>query len=245
MDILLLRFDAPLMSFGGVCVDAHGVTMPLPGRAMLTGLVGNALGLRHDQTSDLGALQARIVYAARADRPGQVLIDYQTTDLGQTDAFGGAWLQDGNWTTRGRIEERGGGTAKRGTDIRYRHYLADGCVTVALALRHAESTPNLDDVAHALKNPARPLFIGRKSCLPATPIVLGRVEAPSVRRAVEHAPVAAGANPPLLAWWPASDGFDEAAQRQIGLVDDRDWENQVHAGRRWMVEGSVIPEQAR
>jgi CRISPR-associated Cas5-like protein len=40
MDILLLRFDAPLMSFGGVMVDQHGPTDRFPGLAMLTGPAG-------------------------------------------------------------------------------------------------------------------------------------------------------------------------------------------------------------
>jgi CRISPR-associated Cas5-like protein len=41
MDLVLLRFDAPLMSFGAVVVDQHNRTDPLPYRAMLAGLVAN------------------------------------------------------------------------------------------------------------------------------------------------------------------------------------------------------------
>ncbi len=243
MDVLLLRFDAPLVSYGGVCVDAHGVTMPLPGRSMLAGLLGNALGLTHRDAGTLSLLQARIEYAVRADRPGQVVVDYQTTDLGQRDAFGVEWMQNGNWTTHGRLEVRGGGAAKTGTDIRLRHYLADSCATVALTMRTGEATaPTVVELSSALERPARPLFIGRKSCLPARPIYLGRMNATSVRDAIEAVPLAEGARPPVLAWWPSSDGFDPAKQRRIGLVDDRDWRNQVHTGRRWVVEGTVDPE---
>ena len=43
MRALVLRFDAPLMSFGGVMVDQHGVIDRFPGTAMLTGLLANAL----------------------------------------------------------------------------------------------------------------------------------------------------------------------------------------------------------
>ena len=32
MEIMMLRFDAPLMSFGGVMVDQHGPHRPLPRR---------------------------------------------------------------------------------------------------------------------------------------------------------------------------------------------------------------------
>jgi CRISPR-associated Cas5-like protein len=34
MDFLLLRFDAPLMSFGGVMVDQYGPTDRFPGQSM-------------------------------------------------------------------------------------------------------------------------------------------------------------------------------------------------------------------
>jgi CRISPR-associated Cas5-like protein len=43
--ILLLRLEAPLMSFGGVAIDYRGVTRTFPGCAMLTGLITNALGM--------------------------------------------------------------------------------------------------------------------------------------------------------------------------------------------------------
>jgi len=35
MDILLLRFDAPLMSFGGPIVDNHGIIQTYPALSML------------------------------------------------------------------------------------------------------------------------------------------------------------------------------------------------------------------
>ncbi len=244
MDVILLRFDAPLVSYGGVCVDAHGVTMPFPGRSMLAGLLGNALGFTHRDAAALSSLQARIEYAARADRPGELLVDYQTTDLGQTDAHDVQWLQTGNWTTHGRVEVRGGGRAKTGTDIRLRHYLADSCSTLALTLRDEQTgEPSSGEVAAALDKPARPLFIGRKCCLPARPILLGRRDGRGLRDALESAPLADGAHHQMRAWWPLAEGFDPNKHRRVGLVDERDWHNQVHTGRRWMVEGTMGTEK--
>jgi CRISPR-associated protein Cas5/CasD subtype I-E len=80
MDVLLLRLDAPLMSFGGVVVDEHNPTDPLPYRAMLAGLVANALGLTRAQEREFESLQSRIRYAARRDRRGEPLVDYQRLD---------------------------------------------------------------------------------------------------------------------------------------------------------------------
>ena len=44
VDALLLRLDAPLMSFGAPMVDSNGVIQEFPALSMLTGLLGNALG---------------------------------------------------------------------------------------------------------------------------------------------------------------------------------------------------------
>ena len=133
MNVLLLRFDAPLMSFGDVIVDHHNVTDFFPRLSLLTGLFGNALGYRHGDAEALEALQARIEFAARWDVEPTALVDYHTVDLGQPKMAGAGW------TTRGVPEHRGGGQdAKLGTHIRYRHYWANGVMTVAVALTGVE-----------------------------------------------------------------------------------------------------------
>ncbi len=233
LDVLWLRFDAPWMSFGGEVVDKFGVTREFPGRAMLTGLLGNALGYDHAEPERLDALQHRIRYAARQDRAGEVKVDYQTVDLGQD------FLKRPGWTTRGVPEERAGGTSD-GTHIRYRHYLADAVYTVALALSDG-TAPALDDVAEALRSPERPLFLGRKNCLPAAPLLLGRTRAARLRDALaaapppDHRPLLAGRV--MKAWWPVDEGSDSG--RTLAITDDMDWTNQIHVGRRFMQESTL------
>jgi CRISPR system Cascade subunit CasD len=234
IDALLLRLDAPLISFGGVAIDNIGVTQRFPGRAMLTGLLANALGWAHADADNLQPLQARIRYAARCDRAGRAIVDYQTVDLGQD------FLKEG-WTTRGAVEGRGGDPKNReGTHIRYRHYLADAVYTLALSLAPVHDSPTLDEVEAALREPARPLFIGRKCCLPSVPLLLGRTSAETLLRALEAQPRAerADATGPLSAWWPADEDTDRPG-RLIPITDDRDWTNQIHVGRRWMHEGTI------
>ena len=46
-------------------------------------------------------------------------------------------------------------------------------VTVALRLEPSAGAPDLDALASALLEPARPLFIGRKPCLPTAPLFAG------------------------------------------------------------------------
>ncbi|MGI2325515.1 MULTISPECIES: type I-E CRISPR-associated protein Cas5/CasD [unclassified Methylococcus] len=243
MDILLLRFDAPLMSFGGVMVDQHGPTERFPGLSMLAGLLGNAMGYRHGDADALEALQARIEYAARWDVEPEALLDYHTVDLGQEK------MREPGWTTRGEPEHRAGGPAAAfGTHQRYRHYWANGVMTLAVTLKDA-GTPNLDELAAAIVQPARPLFLGRKTCLPAAPLLAGRVEAENVLEALRRTPRVVGRVRPerreernptedrkVNACWPAYLGETEQS-RQTGIYDRRDWRNQIHAGRRIRIEG--------
>lgn len=230
MDCLMLRFDAPLMSFGGVVVDHNHPVDRFPGLAMLTGLLANALGWHHRDVARLQALQARLRFAARWDCPPERLLDYQTVDLGQEH------LDGTGWTTRSVREDRGSGAATSGTHIRLRHYWANGVLTLALAL-DGDTAPTLDELEQALRAPARPLFLGRKACLPAAPLFLARSTAESLRLALAQEPLAsrATAKPEhkLQACWPEGDGEGESRE----VYDVRDWGNQMHLGSRRMTHG--------
>jgi CRISPR system Cascade subunit CasD len=242
-DVLLLRLDAPLMSFGGAVVDNRGPVRDFPGLAMLTGLLANALGYDHRETAALSALQRRISYGARCDRLGVKVTDFQTVDLGQPSLVGTGW------TTRGRIEERGKGDATTGTHIRYRDYWADAVYTVALALTPPEVDPDLDRLEHALRAPARPLFLGRKPCLPAVPVLFGRTRAPSLLDALRSVPRIPRVRwrseepEPLAAWVPGEEGVG-VDTTEIALTDERDWENQIVVGRRLVKATRVSPPEA-
>lgn len=236
MPCLMLRFDAPLMSFGGVLVDQHNRTERFPGRAMLTGLIANALGWYHADAQALNALQSRIEYAARWDVPPTPLRDYHTVDLGQLH------LAQPGWTTRGAPEHREGGeAAKRGTHQRYRHYWANGVMTLALTLR--EGMPDVEAVTTALQRPARPLFLGRKTCLPAGRLVLGLREAADTLSALRMEPRDVRSSPETQhfeACWPpgCDDPALETRQRE-NRTDDRDWRIQAHVGARPMITGHI------
>jgi len=230
MDVLLLRFDAPLMSFGGPIVDNHGVIQAYPALSMVCGLLANALGYDHRESIATQRLQERLQYACRQDRPGTRLRDYQTVDLGQT-----FMNDDLAWTTWGHLEKRKGGTASSGTQIRYRDYWADAIYTVALTLDPADGTPTIDDLAQALRTPARPLFIGRKPCLPAERLLLDHVQVDDLLDPLRD-PRWAKETGTFAAWWPTPPGN---AVNQRPITDARDWANQIHVGERWIATGKV------
>jgi CRISPR system Cascade subunit CasD len=225
---LLLRLEAPLISFGSVSVDEHGFIQRWPAVSMLCGLFGNALGYRRTDAEQLDALQRRIVWAARLDRPGVMVQDFQTAQIGKNDKA---------WTTRGRPEVRGGGAATyESPHIRRRDYWADASIAVAVRLEPADEAPSLDALAQALRAPARPLFIGRKSCLPSCRILEGAVEAGDALAALAQAAFALDSEPVAAVF------FNDVRAKSVAIrrhraSDERRFELDVHAGQVTVFEG--------
>ncbi len=220
------------MAFGGETIDNLGVIRDFPAQSMLTGLIANALGWRREDAAAHDRLQARLVFGARLDRAGSRFTDFQTAELGRDDR---------GWTTSGQPEGRAGGEGTyKGQHLRYRDHHADAAVLVALRLEPADEAPSLDTVADALRRPARPLFLGRKPCLPAAPLFAGWIDAPNVLTALrDAAPLAANARPRVL--WPAGEG-ELPGSRRVDLCDERNWTSGVHGGWRPVCEGSLQRE---
>ena len=249
MQALILHLQAPLMSFGGPQVDQIGPTGQFPTMSQITGLFANALGYTHGNFDRLQRLQARLSVASALVREGEELQDYQTVDLGQ------AHLRNPAWTTRGSTEHRDGGPkARYGTHIRFRRYRADASVLSAVSLSPVDEAPTLREVGDALMAPARPLCIGRKSCLPATRLFIGVIkEADSLTTALAHVPsalpdrwpeVAGGLDDraEIMAEWPVDDECalpPEARLRSYRVIDRRDWRNQLHGGERVVKRGTL------
>ena len=231
-----------MMAFGGTLVDAIGPTRSFPGQAQVCGLLGNALGYRHQDADRLEALQARLRLAAVLIEPGERLRDFQTVDLGQSH------LVDTGWTTRGTVEKRTGASGET-THIRQRWYLADARLLMALTLEPEAMEPTLDALHDALLYPTRPLFIGRRNCLPTAPIALGLVEVVDAPGALNEAMVRLAQADAQLGgrrhWQaePAAIELDARLLPQVEnacdpierLVDGRDWHNQMHTRERAVV----------
>ena len=246
---LIINLEAPLLAFGGETIDNLGVIRPFPSMSMLTGLLANALGWRRVERQRHQDLQDRIVMAARIDREpagGVRMTDYQTVKMGDTvDLFvrSGHWVM--GWTTRGMPDERAGALGAAGggpfTHQRWRDYYADMRVTVALRLEPAEDEPTLDALAQALQEPARPLFIGRKPCLPSAPLYGGFAEGDTVLAALLGvAPTDDPRGESCRLQWPRDQGMDEVeASRTHMITDQRNWVSGLHGGGRWVCEGAV------
>lgn len=235
---IVLRLESPLMSFGGEVIDNYGVTRRFPSASMLTGLIANALGLRRVERTSHQRLQDRLVFAARIDREpagGTPIQDFQTAQLGKNDS---------GWTTRGTPEGRAGGPATyESPHLRYRDYFSDMLTTVAFRLDPAVESPDIEQLAAALREPARPLFIGRKPCLPSDAIFAGFSDADTALAALQAIPLfdPESAGETVSALWPQGEPAGSAlATRIYALTDQRNWGGSgLHGGGRMVCEGAI------
>ena len=154
MSILILRLEGPLQSWGEHSVYyGEGDTATMPTRSGIVGLLACALGIR-------------------ADRPGKLLIDFQTT--------GAKILQTAEHKSRGTKD------TVRSTICSHKQYLEDAAFTVAITSKDESFITHL---AEALQHPSWSIFLGRKSCVPTRPVFDGVLEGDSILEALKVVPV--------------------------------------------------------
>jgi CRISPR system Cascade subunit CasD len=228
MRFLLLRLEGPILSFGDVVIDESLQTARFPALSMVCGLLANAAGLDRNEPRQIQELQDAISVASRIDRPGKKMHDYQTALLHSGDSA---------WTSSGRVYGRDGGFSGAFTAQMEKDYWADASVTVAVSM----PDECIDRYAAALDHPARVLFLGRKSCPPSRPILLGIMEAQSLLRALEMTPADHGLATVLEAQWPVS--CSDGRKHWTSVSSDlKDWRNRVHVGLRTVQQGHINVE---
>ncbi|MQY15163.1 hypothetical protein SRB5_53410 [Streptomyces sp. RB5] len=153
---LLLRLAGPLQSWGEHSHFNDRDTLSFPSRSGVIGLLAAALGRqRHEPLDDLGDVSVTV----RVDRTGTRMRDFHTV---------GGGLSGTQSVVTAEGKRRSGDTS---TLTSTRWYLADAAFTLALT-RDADGVPAA--WASALATPRWPLYLGRRSCPPAGPLLLGR-----------------------------------------------------------------------
>ncbi|MFF4078435.1 type I-E CRISPR-associated protein Cas5/CasD [Streptomyces sp. NPDC001777] len=157
--VLLLRLAAPLQSWGDRSTFNRRETRPEPTKSGVVGLLAAAAGRsRHAGVDDLAGLGLGI----RVDQPGSLLRDYHTVS-----DYRGRPLLSAAVSAKGA--QKPTSPAKR-THITQRFYLQD-----AVFLAAVEGPGELiTALEYAVRHPAFPLSLGRRSCVPAQPLVLGQ-----------------------------------------------------------------------
>ena len=160
MRFVLARLRAPLQSWGTQSAHRDRGTERFPTKSGVIGLVANALGRsREDTIDDLASL----TMAAGEVVPGRIAYDFQTV--------GGGYDWWKHMITHKDIvaaQEK----IQKSTIMRRKSYLEDADFLVALS----GNDELVGEIAEALENPARPIFLGRKAFLPTTPVFDSIVE---------------------------------------------------------------------
>ena len=140
MSTLLIPLVGPLQSWSVDARFGERLTAQEPSKSGVLGLICAALG--RDRAESIDDLSA-LRFGVRADRPGVLLRDYHTA-----------------------LDVASAGTKAVDTVLSNRWYLADAAVLAGL-----EGDAALLSTIHAaLADPVWPVFLGRKSCLPAVPL---------------------------------------------------------------------------
>ncbi len=166
MSTVLLRLEGPLQAWSAQGKLGVRDTEREPTKSGVLGMVGAALGMARDDDATLARLST-FRMAVRIDRSGSVLHDYHTA--------GGGRFRGEKYVVFGAGD----------CVPTHRYYLQDASFVVAL-----EGLPSLvAEVAAGLRSPRYPLFLGRRSCPPTVPPLIGSHEGTAME-AVRSAPMA-------------------------------------------------------
>lgn len=154
---LALRLAGPVQSWGGQSQFNRRDTLAEPTKSGIIGLLAAAQGLRRQDPIEplLG-----LTLGVRIDQPGSILRDYHTVST-----LDGGPLLSAQVNAKGAQKRT---SPAKETHVTHRFYLQDAAFVAAVS----GPTPLLATLAAALRNPAFPLTLGRRSCPPTQPLVL-------------------------------------------------------------------------
>ncbi len=155
---LALLLDGPMQSWGHGSRFERRTTALHPTRSGVLGIIAAALGIDKyapDEEAQLARLDALCVTTVKFDKRG-----------GHGQELPIQRLEDYHTVTG--IRRASGKVDKEATVQTYRHYLLDARFGVLV-----EGLPALlEEIAAALRNPRWGVWLGRKCCLPASPLLV-------------------------------------------------------------------------
>jgi len=150
-----LFFDAPMVSFGVDSKFDQRDTLTFPSRSVVTGLIAAAMGIPRGDSVRLGELaELAVVSIVFPNASGSIEEDFHTIGGGYPDS------------TKPLSAE---GQKKNNPIVTSRYYLT-GSRSAAIVSGKSEQIAR---IASAMQDPVWGGWIGRKCCIPATPVFQG------------------------------------------------------------------------
>jgi CRISPR system Cascade subunit CasD len=225
---ILLRLEAPMQSWGDGSRFQLRRTADAPTKSGVLGLILCASGTSRSEAGPLLDELRTLRFGVRIDRPGTRGWDYHTAGAGY-----------GIHSAEGKIK-RTSTTGEPETLLSRREYLFDASFVAGLEGTAAE----VDRIAGWLGDPAWPVFLGRKCCVPTLPVLERVAHGTSLLEALAlpswHIGLADHPEDGLrvLLDAPSGEPLPEAARiaydmpRALGVMDH---------DPRWVVEARVRP----
>ena len=158
MGTLLLRLAAPLQAWGDESkYDIRG-TRNEPTKSGVIGMLAAAMGYHRDN-EEIKEMAEQLRMGVRVDQPGTIIRDFHTA---RAPKYGKNGMP--------KYEADGTIIMEKDPYITQRYYLCDACFLVGLECDNEEY---LNNVAEALHSPIFSLYLGRRSCPPSLPVVIG------------------------------------------------------------------------
>jgi CRISPR system Cascade subunit CasD len=190
-----------LASWGEQAVGESRHSATHPSRSAILGLLAAALGIKREEEQALKRLTDSVSVGFKVIHHGLVLKDYHTIQVPSEDK-----KAKHRYTRRDELRSE-----KLGTVLSSREYRQDALSLAAVWLNE-KSDYTLEELEHALKQPAFQLYLGRKSCPLSLPVNPGIIAADSFKVALDQYPLA-------------------PEKRHLGLENSAYyWEKSLHSG---------------
>jgi len=161
-DFLIFQLYGAMAAWGDIAVGEQRSTTPHPSKSVVLGLIAAALGIRRDAEDEQQQLAASYGFAVRVEAAGVSLRDYHTTQaIKNTSRLKHLYTRYDELVDKDNIS----------TILSSRDYRCDGFYTVCLWARDDSPFKELAELKTALREPVFTLYLGRKSCPLALPIM--------------------------------------------------------------------------
>lgn len=175
-EYLVFRIYGPFASWGDIAVGEVRPSANHPSKSQIMGLLCSALGIERNDKVNLNKVFSGYDFAEKVVHQGMFLKDYHTIQVPKT----------GKLSFYTRKDELTFSKKDLNTILSSREYYCDAEVIISLRIKKAE-TYSLQELKNALQYPKYVLYLGRKSCPLALPVLPQLIEAKGFKESFDKA----------------------------------------------------------